>query len=92
MPFPGTDFDWAAEEFDPDVVVVDVTYLDVSIVRPLMTQRLASCKPLVVYVADGHQGLYDNLRWQITGTLDDSTVAGLLALVTDASVSLVAER
>jgi len=39
VPFPGVAFDNAAEDFDPDLVVVDVTYLDESIVRPLITHR-----------------------------------------------------
>ena len=90
--FPGTDFDRAAEEFDPDVVVVDVTYLDESVVRPLITQRLHSCSPLVVYVSDARGGTVDDLRYQTTGPLEDSSVAGLVALVTGSPLSLVAER
>jgi len=90
--FPGTDFDRAAEEFDPDVVVVDVTYLDESIVRPLIAQRLHSCKPLVVYVADGRNGTIDDLRSQTTRALADASVGSLVALVTGSPLSLVAER
>jgi len=41
VPFPGSSFNRAAEEFDPDLVVVDVTYLDEIVVRPLITHRFS---------------------------------------------------
>ena len=34
VPFPGSSFDRAAEGFDPDLVVVDVTYLDEAVAGP----------------------------------------------------------
>ena len=38
VPFPGTAFDRAAEEFDPDMVVVNVTYLDQAVIQPLIAK------------------------------------------------------
>jgi hypothetical protein len=92
VPFPGTAFDRAAEEFDPDVVVVDVTYLDESVVRPLIAQRLHSGGPLVAYVSDGKGGTVDDLRLNTSWSLEDSSVTGLVALATGSPLSLVAEQ
>src|SRR3569623_1672237 len=55
VPFPGVSFDNAAEELDPDLVVVDVTYLDESVVRPLITHRFVASKPMVGYLSDQRQ-------------------------------------
>jgi hypothetical protein len=55
VPFPGASFDRAVEEFDADMVVVDVTYLDESRVRPLIVNRFLSSQPVLVFVADGGQ-------------------------------------
>src|SRR5947208_16220646 len=52
VPFPGASFDRAAEEFDADMVVVGVTYLDESRVRPLIFRRLLSSRHGRVFVAD----------------------------------------
>src|SRR4029079_10882270 len=52
VPFPGVACDTVAEDFAPDWVVFDVTYLDESIVRPLITHRFVACKPMVVYLSD----------------------------------------
>ena len=43
------------EGFDPDLVVVDVTYLDESVVRPLITHRFLASKSMVVYVSEGRE-------------------------------------
>ena len=39
VPFPGTAFDRAVTSVRPDLVVVDVTYLDERRVRPLLMER-----------------------------------------------------
>jgi hypothetical protein len=49
VPFPGDAFDAAAEEAH-DVVFVDLTYLDESLVRPLIARRLAGTGATVVFV------------------------------------------
>jgi hypothetical protein len=62
VPFPGTAFDRAAEEFDPDMVVVDVTYLDESVIRPLIANRFAAAKPVVAYLSDQRDIWVDNIQ------------------------------
>jgi hypothetical protein len=48
VPFPGDAFD-AAAEGEHDVVLVDVTYLDESLVRPLIARRFAGTDATVVF-------------------------------------------
>jgi hypothetical protein len=92
VPFPGASFDAAAEQFDPDLVVVDVTYLDESVVRPLITHRFAACKPMVVYLSDQRQAWIDDLASVESGPLEDASVAGLTRLVSGSGLRVVAER
>ena len=80
VPFPGVSFDNAAEELDPDLVVVDVTYLDESVVRPLITHRFVACKPMVVYLSDQRQAWLDDLAAVDSGPLEDASIAGLARL------------
>ena len=92
VPFPGVSFDAAAEQFDPDLVVVDVTYLDESVVRPLITHRFAACKSMVVYLSDQRQAWIDDLASVESGPLEDSSVRGLTRLVSGSGLRVVAER
>jgi DNA-binding response OmpR family regulator len=92
VPFPGSSFDRAAEVFDPDLVVVDVTYLDETIVRPLITHRFVACKPIVVYLSDQRQAWIDDLAAVESGPLEDASVAGLARLVSGSGLRVVAER
>ena len=91
VPFPGAPFERAAEEFDPDLVVVDVTYLDEHAVRPEITRRVLRSKPTVVYLSD-RGAFVDDLREQTTVALEDSSIAGLVALASGSPLTLVAER
>jgi hypothetical protein len=50
VPFPGEAFDAAADEAADDVVLVDVTYLDQTLVRPLIARRFARTGAAVVFV------------------------------------------
>ena len=59
--FPGDSFDRAVEEGEDDVVVVDLTYLDESLVRPLITRRFADGRAVVVFVAAGGPTRLDDL-------------------------------
>src|SRR5437899_1406515 len=92
VPFPGSSFDAAAEQFDPDLVVVDVTYLDESVVRPLITHRFAACTSMVVYLSDQRQAWIDDLASVESGPLEDSSVRGLTRLVSGSGLRVVAER
>ena len=75
----------------PDLVVVDVTYLDEHAVRPEITRRVLRSKPTVVYLSD-RGAFVDDLREQTTVSLEDSSMAGLVALASGSPLTLVAER
>ena len=92
VPFPGAAFDSAAESLDPDLIVVDVTYLDESIVRPLITHRFIACKPMVVYLSDQRQAWIDDLAAVESGPLEDASVTGLVKLLSGSGLRVVAER
>ena len=92
VPFPGTAFDRAAEEFDPDMVVVDVTYLDESVIRPLIANRFAAAKPVVAYLSDQRDIWVDNIQDSSFFRLDDSSLNGLVALASGSPPEPVVER
>jgi hypothetical protein len=92
VPFPGAAFDRAAEEFDADLVVVDVTYLDESLVRPLITRRFVRTTPTVVFVSEDGEAWLDDLRTRQSRRLVDSGVQALVALASGSPLKLVAER
>ena len=89
--FPGGEFDDAAEEFDPDLVVVDVTYLDESVVRPLITRRFAERGPKIVYRSDRRQAWVDDLRSIDSRPLSDASIAGLVRLASGSELRSAAE-
>lgn len=60
VPFPGDSFDRAVDE-GADVVVVDLTYLDESLVRPLITRRFTDTDAVVVFVAAAGPTRIDDL-------------------------------
>jgi hypothetical protein len=92
VPFPGASFDRAAEEFDADLVVVDVTYLDESLVRPLITRRFLRSQPAIVFVSGAGEAWLDDLSTQRSGRLRDSSIAGMVALASGSPLKLVAEQ
>ena len=92
VPFPGASFDRAVEEFDADMVVVDVTYLDESRVRPLIVSRFLSSQPVLVFVADGGEAWLHDIRAQMSVPLKDSSISGLVALASASPLRLVVER
>ena len=89
VPFPGAAFDSAAAEFAPDLVIVDVTYLDEPVVRPLITHRLVHAHPFVVYLSERGSAWYDDLATVTSGPLEDASVAGLVRLVSGPSLTIV---
>jgi hypothetical protein len=92
VPFPGASFDRAAEEFDADLVVVDVTYLDAARVRPLIDRRFLRTRPAIVYLSGGgHARLYD-VQNPHGRQLDDPSVSDLVALASGSPLRLVAEQ
>jgi hypothetical protein len=92
VPFPGASFDRAVEEFDADMVVVDVTYLDEARVRPLIVSRFLNTQPVLIFVADGGEAWMHDIRAQRSVPLKDSSISGLVALASASPLRLVAER
>jgi hypothetical protein len=92
VPFPGASFDRAVEEFDADMVVVDVTYLDAARVRPLIASRFLNTQPVLIFLADGGEAWMHDIRAQRSVPLKDSSIAGLVALASASPLRLVAER
>ena len=92
VPFPGASFDRAAEEFDADLVVVDVTYLDAARVRPLIDRRFLRTRPAIVYLSGGGQAWLYDVQTPHGRRLDDPSVSGLVALASGSPLRLVAEQ
>jgi hypothetical protein len=92
VPFPGSSFDRAAEVFDPDLVVVDVTYLDESVVRPLITHRFLGSKSVVFYVSEGRETPAGDLDFGSSELVGDGLIERLVALVSGPPLKLVAEQ
>jgi hypothetical protein len=92
VPFPGASFDRAVEEFDADMVVVDVTYLDESRVRPLILSRFVHTKPVVIFVSDGGDAWMHDLAAGRSLPLRDPSISGLVALASASPLRLAVER
>jgi hypothetical protein len=92
VPFPGAAFEAMAEAFHPDIVVVDVTYLDPWVVRPLIGQRFLRDRPLVIYLpAPSKTGWFDDLATGESGPLADVGVHDLVSLASGCTLRVVAE-
>jgi hypothetical protein len=92
VPFPGSAFDRAVEEFDADMVVVDVTYLDELRVRPLILSRFVQTKPVVVFMSDGGSARMHDLATGRSFPLRDPSISGLVALASASPLRLEVER
>jgi chemotaxis response regulator CheB len=79
--FPGEDFDLACESFYPDVVVVDVTYLAVNVVRPLILTRFSGSEARVVFVSDAGSGWLDEMSTLSSRPLATVGIGTLIDLV-----------
>lgn len=89
--FPSREFDRAVDTFEPDVVIVDTTYLDQAVMRPLMSRRLRAQCALVAYVSD-RRGLVDDLASGQSRELADASITTLVCLASGSPLTLVAER
>jgi hypothetical protein len=92
VPFPGSSFDRAAEEFDPDLVVVDTTYLDDMVVRPLISRRFHGSKSVVVYLSESGQASSDGRVIEAAAGMTDGTIGRLVGLLSSSPLSLVTEQ
>jgi chemotaxis response regulator CheB len=79
--FPGEEFDLACESFYPDVVVVDVTYLAVSVVRPLILTRFSGSEATIVFFSDAGSGWLDEMRTLSSRPLTTVGIGTLIDLV-----------
>ena len=89
VPFPGDAFEQAADRFKPDMVLVDVTYLDEALVRPLMLQRFAELRPVIAFVSEQGTAWFDDLRNDVGGRLEHVDAAALLGLVARPNLTIV---
>lgn len=79
--FPGEEFDLACESFCPDVVVVDVTYLVVNVVRPLILTRFSGSEATVVFFSDAGSGWLDEIATLSSRPLATVGIGTLIELV-----------
>jgi hypothetical protein len=89
VPFPGESFDHAADDFQPDLTIVDVTYLDQTVVRPLITHRLLPCRSKVVYLSASGAAWLDDLATLASGPLEDASIRGLTNLIGGPTLTLI---
>jgi hypothetical protein len=74
------------------MVVVDVTYLDESVIRPLIANRFAAAKPVVAYLSDQRDIWVDDLQGSSFARLDDPSLNGLVTLASGSPPQPVVER
>ena len=79
--FPSEEFDLACESFYPDVVVVDVTYLAVNVVRPLILTRFSGSEAAVVFISDAGSGWLDEMGTLSSRPLPTVGISTLIDLV-----------
>ena len=89
VPFPGDAFEEAADGFGADLVLVDITYLDEALVRPMMLRRFDGVRPVIAFVSEQGAVWYDDLRSKVSGRLEDADADRLLALIGRPRLTLV---
>jgi hypothetical protein len=77
--FPGKQFDRAVGREQFDLVVVDVTYLDGGVVRPLITRRFLG-RATVAYLTEAGGAWLDDLRTGSSTLVPDPVVPRLVSL------------
>jgi hypothetical protein len=80
-PFPSVFFDALSRDVRPDLVVVDVTYLDENRVRPEMIERFADSGCLLVFTTATGYAWMDDLGHGRSDYLPDATPETLMGLV-----------
>ena len=89
VPFPSAGFDRAAREMKPELVVIDVTFLDETKVRPVMMRRFESYGSTLAFVAEGGYGWMDDLAGRVSGPIVDVSADALLQLISRPALTLV---
>jgi hypothetical protein len=81
VPFPSPLFDAAVADIQPDMVVVDTTYLDESRVRPVMLDRFAHSRITLVFTSETGYAWMDDIAHGRSDYLPDVSPSALLSLV-----------
>lgn len=89
VPFPSEAFDRVAGELRPHLVVVDVTYLNESRVRPLMMDQFAGSDAVLVFVSESGGGWMDDLGNRCSGPIEAHDPQVLRALIAPPPLSVV---
>ena len=89
VPFPGDSFEQMADEFGAELVVIDVTYLDEALVRPLLMQRFAESQPVLAFVSERGPAWFDDLRHDVSGHLEVADAEHLIGLIGRPNLRLV---
>lgn len=88
-PFPGSSFDRVVDEMRPDLLVVDVTFLDERTVRPALIDRVGHLRAVLVFTTFTGYGWVDDLSRGRSDYLNDVTAERLLALVDRPALTVV---
>ena len=91
-PFPSPHFDRLLGEIEPDLIVVDVTYLDEAVVRPFLMNRLADTGTVLVFATATGYGWVDDPVSARSGYLPDVTAEKLLELIRRPHLRVVGTR
>jgi hypothetical protein len=89
VPFPSAAFESVLDDMRPQLVVVDVTYLDEARVRPMLMGRLSEQGTTLAFVAEGGYGWYDDLASGRSGPMEDAGPEALLALIARPALEVV---
>lgn len=87
--FPSPNFERVAGAAQPQLVVVDVTFLDESKVRPLMMSIFEPQSPMLAFVAQSGYGWLDDLGAHVSGPIEDASARALMRLVARPSLTVV---
>jgi hypothetical protein len=92
VPFPSPQFERILLTVDPDLLVVDVTYLREERIRPEFLNRLAGKPIVVVFLSEAGAGWVDDLRTDRSWPIDDAGAEALLRLIEPPPLRLVPAR
>jgi hypothetical protein len=91
-PFPSPHFEPLLDEMEPNLVVVDVTYLDEAAVRPLLMHRLAGTGTILVFATATGYGWVDDPLQGRSGYFPDVSPERLLGLINRPHLRVVEPR
>lgn len=89
VPFPGDAFEQAVEDVQAELVLVDITYLDEALVRPLMLQRFAGSPVVLAFVSESGDAWFDDMKSKVSARLTHVDAGRLMALIGRPNLTLV---